>query len=151
MRILIYTALALGLLVLVVWLGVKDALSPTERSHVENPVYAVGEAVGPDTDLASSKIIMFGPAFWGQYPGGRVFSTIDAAERYLLENNKAIDGWAIYELSGDFRLDTHLENGVPHLNKSLLVRRLVKKPAIFKTEKDRHPPSFPDAGNPEAP
>ncbi len=141
LRITLAVTISLGILALIAWLGVRETLTPLERDHVENPIYAVGEAIDPSVDLETSKIIIFGPAFWGQYPGARAFSTIAGAERYLIENNKAIDGWAIYQLSGDFALDTYLENGHPHLNKSLVVVRLVKKPGIFR--KQDAPPMAP--------
>ncbi len=137
MRAILIVALTLGLLILAAWLGVKDALTPLARDRIDNPIYAVGEATGLEDDLKRAHIVVFGPAFWGQYPGTRVFASIDSAERYLVENNKVMDGWVIYQLSGDFVLDTYLENGQPHLNKSLVITRLVKKPSAFPSQVQR--------------
>ncbi len=145
MRTFLIIVLSLALLALVAWQGTKEALTPLVRDHIEKPVYAVGEAIDPGIDLQAQQVVVFGPAFWGQYPGARVFASIDEAERYLVENNKVIDGWAIYQLSGDFARDTYLENGLPHLNKSLTIKRLVKKPSMFNQDKGAtaSPPAVP--------
>lgn len=138
MKFLFIATLLFGGLFLVAWLGVRDTLTPLERTDIKNPIYAVGEAIdladtlGNTGAIQEKKIVKFGPAFWGQYPGGRAFSTIADAEQFLVENNKVIKGWAIYQLSGDFSLDIYLIDGTPYINKSLIVIQLAKKPAIFK-------------------
>lgn len=137
-KFLFISTVLIGGFALVAWLGVRDTLTPLERDVINKPLYAVGNAIAPADTLTiqDKKIVKFGPAFWGQYPGGRAFQTISDAEQYLVENNKVIDGWAVYQLSGDFIMDTYLVDGAPHLNKSLTVIRLVKKPSIFRPERN---------------
>lgn len=136
-KFLFVSTIIFGGLIFLVWLGVRDTLTPIVRDAINKPIYAVGEAIDPAGDIQDRKIVKFGPAFWGQYPGGRAFQTVANAVQYLVDNNKVIKGWAVYQLSGDFGIDTYLVNGASYTNKSLIVIRLVKKPTIFKLEKDQ--------------
>ena len=112
------------------WLGVKDALTPIERKNTAHPIYTIGD-VNYQTALKSeTSILKFGKMFWGLYPGGLAFESPEAAISYMESNEHILEkfssGWAVYELSGDYNLDTH-GSSPRYLNNSMLVIRSVDK------------------------
>ncbi|MCG7588186.1 hypothetical protein, partial [Photobacterium sp. OFAV2-7] len=80
----------------------------------------------------NKKVVKFGPAFWGIYPGGIAFREAKEAEEYIDNNKELLNefsaGWAIYQLSGDFALDTKKKGDSHYINKSILVVKSVAKP-----------------------
>lgn len=113
------------LLVLFVWSGVKDSLSPTIRGEITMPIYTLGDGNYGKALAEEKKIVKFGPMFWGLYPGGLAFASVEDAKAYLAANaaefNSLSKDWQVYRLSGDFLLDTRKEGDLSYLNKSLLV------------------------------
>jgi hypothetical protein len=94
---------------------------PLVRDQIETHLYTVRA----ETQLQAGKAVLaWGPlpasAF---YPGCLAFASPDEAQEWLNESGKAQKGWHIYELSGDFNLDTHLVRGLAYTNKTLLVAR----------------------------
>jgi len=123
MKKLLPVLLTLGLLLLLLWLGVKDALVPFEREGIQQALYAVGEVAAGDAPAAEgeARIVTFGPALWGAYPGARAFPDVAAARQYLNEENKRGRKWGIFRLSGDYALDTYDKNGVRRIARTLVV------------------------------
>jgi hypothetical protein len=94
---------------------------PTMRTQIESPLYTVS----PASLLQSGKTVLaWGPlpgaAF---YPGTLAFASTAEAQEWLDESGKAEKGWHVYELSGDFNLDTHLVRGLSFTNKTLVIAR----------------------------
>ncbi len=116
----------LVLLVAVIWLGVRDTLTPFQRADIRQPVYTVSELPGgsdPSTalpDFQTEQVLVFGPAFWGAFPGAPAFPDVDSARRWLQENGRK-GRWGIFRLSGDFFLDTYEREGARHLARTLVV------------------------------
>lgn len=121
MKKLLPLLLLLSLILLVLWLGIKDALVPLEREVIQLPVYTVAEVPDSDTSTEMEKIVTFGPALWGAYPGARAFPDVTAARQYLNEENKRGRKWGIFRLSGDYALDTYEKNGMQHIARTLVV------------------------------
>ena len=100
---------------------------PTVRGTIESPLFTVA---GPDYAMAISagkEVVSYGPlpgsAF---YPGRLAFKQPEEALAWLKSTGKIDEGWKVYQLSGDFQLDTHLVRGLAHTNKTLLVSREVE-------------------------
>jgi hypothetical protein len=100
---------------------------PTVRSEIATPLFTVA---GPDYAMAISEgkeVISYGPlpgsAF---YPGCLAFKQPEEALAWLKSTGKKEEGWRVYQLSGDYQLDTHLVRGLAHTNKTLLVSREVE-------------------------
>ncbi len=99
---------------------------PTIRAEVNEPLFTVA---GGDYSKALNegrKVVEFGPlpgsAF---YAGGLAFKQPEEALVWLKSAGKYDQGWRVFELTGDFALDTHLVRGLPYTNKTLLVSREV--------------------------
>jgi len=129
MKIIKYFIVALLLSSTVIWLGIKDAVSPMQRAEINQPIFTIGDANYQQALNEGKNIVKFGKMFWGLYPGGLAFSTPDKAQSFIYANKDELDkfssGWAIYELSGDFVLDTEKVGELRHLNKSLMIVRSV--------------------------
>ena len=114
---------------LITWFGVKDALTPIKREHVQEPVFTIGDLTYAEALAKGKNVIKFGPAFWGMYPGGIAFTNAKEAEDYIKSNTELLntfsEGWGIYELSGDFALDTDKSGDRHYTNKSLFVIRTI--------------------------
>ncbi len=128
MKKLLPLLLTLGLILWLLWLGVKDALAPFERKVIQQPVYAVGEVTAGAAPAKDSKIVTFGPALWGTYPGARAFPDVAAAQQYLQEQNRRGKNWGIFRLSGDYALDTYEDEGVRRIARTLVVVEQVEQP-----------------------
>lgn len=117
---------------LIIWLGIKDALNPVQRTDINQSIFTIGDANYQQALSDGKNIVKFGQMFWGLYPGGLAFSTPSEALAFTRANQNALDkfssGWAIYELSGDLDQDTYLKGNKRYLNKSLLVVKQVSKP-----------------------
>jgi hypothetical protein len=100
--------------------------TPMVRGEIESPLFTVGSADYSAAMQQGKKVVEFGPlpgsAF---YAGGVAFRTPEEALEWLVHSGKYDKGWRVYELTGDFELDTHMVRGLPHTNKSLLVSREV--------------------------
>ena len=70
---------------------------------------------------SGKNVVKFGPLPLGLYTGGVAFENREDALGYLVELGKQNDGWDVYRLSGDFRLDTYQVDGRAYIDKSLLV------------------------------
>ena len=92
---------------------------PMLRDHIEARLYTVRS----DVHVEKGKpVLAWGPlpgsAF---YPGALAFASPEEAQEWLNESGKVEKGWHVYELSGDFNLDTHLVRGLAYTNKTLVV------------------------------
>lgn len=132
MKIVKYLLIIVLLLALVVWLGVKDALHPTVRAEIKQPIFTIGDLNYQQALQDGKNVVKFGPMFWGLYPGGLAFSHPDEAVAFISGNQPMLDkfssGWAVYELAGDFALDTQQVGKRRFLSKSLLVKQLALQP-----------------------
>jgi hypothetical protein len=93
---------------------------PTIRAEVQAPLYTVAH---PDDVKAApeGQAVQFGPMPGNAYyAGGLAFRQPEEALVWLKDTGKYEEGWRVYELSGDYELDTHLVRGLPHTNKTLL-------------------------------
>jgi len=104
----------------------EEYRKPTIRAVVSEPLFTVA---GSDYSMAlnaGKKVVEFGPlpgsAF---YAGGLAFKQPEEALVWLKDTGRYDQGWRVFELTGDFELDTHLVRGLPHTNKTLLVSREV--------------------------
>ena len=115
---------------MVIYLGVKDVLNPYFREDIQHTVYTIGDSAYQRSLSEGKRVVKFGPAFWGLYPGGLAFPTSEKAEAYYLQNREQFAAvgsrWIVAELSGDLELDTYAEEHQRYLNKSLFVTRIVK-------------------------
>ena len=125
---------SLGVLVLlsialITWAGTKDALTPIKRERVEQSIYTIGDLNYAKALTQGKNVIKFGPIFWGAYPGGIAFNNVKDAEDYIKNNTELLDtlsgGWGVYELSGDFALDTEKNGDQRYTNKSLFVIKTI--------------------------
>lgn len=100
---------------------------PVVRTVVEEPLYTVGGANYSTALKEGRKVVEYGPlpgsAF---YAGGLAFKQPEEALVWIKSAGKYDEGWRVFELSGDFALDTHLVRGLPYTNKTLLVSREVQ-------------------------
>lgn len=99
---------------------------PTIREEVAEPLFTVASAEY-DQALAEGKpVIQYGPlpgsAF---YAGGLAFKQPEEALVWLKTTGKYDEGWRVYQLSGDFTLDTHLIRGLSFTNKTLLICKTI--------------------------
>lgn len=129
-----FKKLSLGIVVLlsvalITWLGVKDALTPIKREYVQEPIFTIGDLTYAEALAQGKSVVKFGPAFWGMYPGGIAFNSAKEAEDYIKNNKELLntfsEGWGIYELSGDFALDTDKDGDRHYTNKSLFVIKTI--------------------------
>ncbi len=110
----------------VLWLGLKDALTPFERETIQAPLYTVGQLPADTPDPAGRHIVVFGPAFWGAWPGAPAFPDPDSARRYLQQEGKSAREWGIFRLSGDYTLDTYEHQGTRHISRTLVILEQVE-------------------------
>ena len=59
--------------------------------------------------------------FWGLFPAGVAFETVDDAWNYMIEQEMNTEKWGVYRLSGDYGLDVDQQAEVHRINKSLMV------------------------------
>lgn len=127
MKIAKHFIVALLLSSTVIWFGIKDSVSPMQRREINQSIFTIGDANYQQALNEGKSIVEFGKMFWGLYPGGLAFSTPDKAQSFIYTNKDELDkfssGWAIYELSGDFVLDTEEVGELRYLNKSLIIVR----------------------------
>lgn len=132
MKIVKYGVVIIVCLVIFVWLGVKDALGPVQRTKVDQLIVTIGDASYQEALKQGKHVVKFGPMFWGLYPGGLAFSSTNEALEFARGNQNVLDefssGWAVYELSGDLAEDTYVKGNQRYLNKSLLVVKKVREP-----------------------
>lgn len=104
------------ILAVAAFLEFNDKTTPTIRKDIKKPIYTIGDADYAKALAEKRGIVKFGPLFGGLYPGGKAFSTIESANRFLKEKNWSSE-FAVYRLSGDYSFD--VTSG--YINKSLLV------------------------------
>lgn len=129
MKFIKYLILVLIVLFTIAYLGIKDNLDPLDRKIIEHKIYTIGDKNYEKALKEGKSIVKFGQLFWGLYPGGLAFKNEEKAKQYILKNKNLLDrfssGWAIFELSGDYLLDTKEIKGQRYLNKSLFIKRVV--------------------------
>lgn len=129
MKFIKYLILVLIILSLIVYLGIKDNLNPLNRKVISHKIYTIGDKNYKKALEEGKSIVKFGELFWGLYPGGLAFKNEEKAKQYILKNKSLLDkfssGWAIFELSGDYLLDTKEIKGQKYLNKPLFIKRVV--------------------------
>ncbi len=105
----------------------EEYRKPVVRAVVSEPLFTVGGADYVKALSQGKKVVEFGPlpgsAF---YAGGLAFKQPEEALVWLKTTGKYEQGWRVFELSGDFELDTHLVRGLSYTNKTLLVSREVE-------------------------
>ena len=99
---------------------------PTLRSEVSEPLYTVDSSAVAKAVSEGKPVVEFGPlpgsAF---YAGAPAFQQPEEALVWLKSTGKYDQGWRVFELSGDYTLDTHLVRGLPYTNKTLQISREV--------------------------
>lgn len=132
MKYLKYLIVIIVVCFITIYFGVKDSFHATKRVEIEQKIFTIGDINYQKALKEKKNIVKFGPIFWGLYPGGLVFSDIKEAKMFISKNKQILNqfslGWAIYELSGDFTLDTIKIDKQYYLNKSLFIKKLVFKP-----------------------
>ena len=107
----------------------KHYATPMRRDNINVPVYTVGDANYAAALNEGKNIVKFGRLPFGIYPGGIAFDDPLQARENLKEIGKEAD-WDVYQLSGDFALDTKPIESRRYTNKSLLVVRRVGRDSI---------------------
>jgi hypothetical protein len=110
-----------ALLVIGAFVALQVHANPLVRRVVETPIYTIGDA---DFAVALNKnrsVRKLGPLPLGLYRGGVAFNSVKAARRYLRESGHEADGWGVYELSGDYELDTQEIDGRRYITRTMLV------------------------------
>lgn len=129
---LMYAIIGLTLGSVVVWAGVKDALHPISRKDIQAPIFTLGDGTYLEALNTGKRVVKFGPLFWGAYPGGLAFADADKAAAYLYNHKSEFDhissGWRVYQLSGEFELDTYAVGEQHYLAHSLLITQLAFQP-----------------------
>jgi hypothetical protein len=104
----------------------QEYQQPILRSEVKEPLYTVDSSTVAKAVADGKTMVEFGPlpgsAF---YAGAPAFQQPEEALVWLKSNGKYDQGWRVFELSGDFTLDTHLVRGLPYTNKTLQISREV--------------------------
>lgn len=99
---------------------------PTLRTEVAEPLYTVDSSLVAKAVAEGKSMVEFGPlpgsAF---YAGVPAFPQPEEALVWLKSTGKYEQGWRVFELSGDYTLDTHLVRGLPFTNKTLKINREV--------------------------
>lgn len=99
---------------------------PVVRAEISEHLFTVRSSSASRALSEGKKVVEYGPlpgmAF---YAGALAFKQPEEALVWLKSTGKYEEGWRVFELSGDFSLDTHLVRGLPHTNKTLLVCREV--------------------------
>jgi len=99
---------------------------PVLRTEVAESLFTVDSPAVAQSVKEGKKVVELGPlpgsAF---YAGVLAFKQPEEALVWLKSTGKYEEGWRVFELSGDFTLDTHLVRGLPYTNKTLLVNREV--------------------------
>ncbi|HQR06609.1 MAG TPA: hypothetical protein PLN21_07290 [Gemmatales bacterium] len=99
---------------------------PTLRTEVAVPMYTVESSAVSKAIADGKQVVEFGPlpgsAF---YAGAPAFHQPEEALVWLKSTGKYEQGWRVFELSGDYTLDTHLVRGLPFTNKTLQINREV--------------------------
>jgi hypothetical protein len=94
---------------------------PTIRAEVQAPLYTVAHPDEIKAIQEGRQVVQFGPMPGNAYyAGGLAFKQPEEALVWLKSTGKYEEGWRVYELSGDYEIDTHLVRGLPHTNKTLL-------------------------------
>lgn len=99
---------------------------PILRSEVTERLYTVDNSTVAKAVAEGRHIVELGPlpgsAF---YAGVPAFQQPEEALVWLKTTGKYEQGWRVFELSGDYTLDTHLVRGLPFTNKTLQITREV--------------------------
>lgn len=131
MKLKHYIFIGIFIISTIIYFGVKDGFPPLKRSNIKTPIYTIGDVSYLESIKEGKSVVKFGPLFWGLYPGGLAFNSPEQAKKYLSDHKEAFysisDQWMIFELSGDYDLDTYSKENTVFTNKSLLATKLVKK------------------------
>lgn len=91
------------LMAIVFWEFLRNA-EPYQRSNAARPLYSVGN---PELSLglaSGQQTVRLGPLFWGFVDGAPAFASVPEARDWLRENPHL--NWRVYELAGDYGLDS---------------------------------------------
>ena len=116
-------AAVLGSLLVMLAIGallLKNYATPVQRDNINVPLYTIGDENYAAALKNGKNIVKFGRLPFGIYPGGLAFDDPLDAQEYLRSIGKESD-WGVYQLSGDYELDTKLVNGKRCTTESLLV------------------------------
>jgi hypothetical protein len=104
----------------------QEYQQPVLRTEVNEPLFTVDTSAVARAVEEGKKVVEFGPL-----PGSAFFAGVPAFKQpeealvWLKSTGKYDLGWRVFELSGDYALDTHLVRGLPYTNKTLQVNREV--------------------------
>lgn len=125
MKLIRYLSIFILFAIGFIWFGTKDALIPMQREQISKPIFTLGDHSYQAAVSGEKRVLKFGPMFWGLYPGGLAFKTREEAVSYMLKHQSQLEtvskGWAVYQLSGDFDMDTYLSGEQMYINTSLVV------------------------------
>ncbi len=104
----------------------QEYQQPVLRAEVAEPLYTVDTSSVAKALEEGKKVVELGPlpgsAF---YAGVPAFKQPEEALVWLKSTGKYDEGWRVFELSGDYTLDTHLVRGLPYTNKTLQINKEV--------------------------
>jgi hypothetical protein len=103
----------------------KNYATPVQRANIEQPLYTVGDANYAVALNKGKNILKFGRLPFGVYPGGLAFSDPQDAWEHLRSIGKDQE-WGVYQLTGDFELDTKLVDDQRYTTVSLAVIGVVE-------------------------
>jgi hypothetical protein len=105
----VWTIAGIGALALGIW-AVRSFIAATEvfvRDAPDVPIYTLGARSSYSLALQNgTKVLKFGPIFGGVYPGGLAFASAQEARAHLEDNGWDPVRWSVYQLSGDYCLDS---------------------------------------------
>lgn len=88
---------------IVFWEFLRNA-EPWKRTNAAMPLYTVGDPALSLTLASGQQAVRLGPLFWGLVDGAPAFATVPEAKAWLADNPQL--KWRVYELAGDYGLDS---------------------------------------------
>lgn len=111
----------ISLLLVAAAMEFHTAANATVRNGIKEPVYTIAHTNCSDALSSGKHVIKLGPMFWGLFPAGVAFETVEDAWEYMTEREMNTEKWGVYRLSGDYGLDVNQQAEVHRINKSLMV------------------------------
>lgn len=93
----------LFLMAFVFWEFLRNA-EPYQRQNAAMPLYTVGDSTLSIGLASGQQTVRLGPLFWGLIDGAPAFSSVLEARAWLARNPQL--NWRVYELAGDYGLDS---------------------------------------------
>jgi hypothetical protein len=91
------------LMAIVFWEFLRNA-EPYQRSNAAMPLYSVGDPALSIGLASGEQTVRLGPLFWGLIDGAPAFSSVPEAKQWLSQRPQL--NWQVYELAGDYGLDS---------------------------------------------